>query len=194
MKRVAALGAILLCSICSSAEAATFEIAFTADQFKSLFNDVPTPPADPVSGTTTYQAANLGANIDSLTAISLTIAGHTYALSEIGFISPFFMNENLIGGTVNGVNAIENPGGVATDDFFLDLSLGPAIGAYAGNEFDYSATGTNDAYASTHFSNFSISEVPPAVPLPATLPLFATGLGGLGLLGWRRKRKAQAAV
>jgi hypothetical protein len=33
-----------------------------------------------------------------------------------------------------------------------------------------------------------------ATPLPATLPLFATGLGALGLLGWRRKRKAQAAV
>ena len=31
-----------------------------------------------------------------------------------------------------------------------------------------------------------------AVPLPATLPLFATGLGLLGLLGWRRRRKAQA--
>jgi hypothetical protein len=27
-------------------------------------------------------------------------------------------------------------------------------------------------------------------PLPATLPLFASGLGALGLLGWRRKRKA----
>jgi PEP-CTERM motif len=32
----------------------------------------------------------------------------------------------------------------------------------------------------------------PVVPLPATLPLFATGLGALGLLGWRRKKKAAA--
>jgi hypothetical protein len=31
-----------------------------------------------------------------------------------------------------------------------------------------------------------------STPLPAALPLFATGLGGLGLLGWRRRRKAQA--
>jgi hypothetical protein len=31
-----------------------------------------------------------------------------------------------------------------------------------------------------------------STPLPAALPLFATGLGSLGLLGWRRKRKAQA--
>jgi len=30
----------------------------------------------------------------------------------------------------------------------------------------------------------------PVVPLPATLPLFATGLAGLGLLGWRRKKAA----
>ena len=33
-----------------------------------------------------------------------------------------------------------------------------------------------------------------ATPLPAALPLFATGLGAMGLLGWRRKRKAQAAA
>ena len=31
------------------------------------------------------------------------------------------------------------------------------------------------------------------VPLPSTSPLFATGLGALGLLGWRRKRKLAAA-
>jgi hypothetical protein len=28
----------------------------------------------------------------------------------------------------------------------------------------------------------------------AALPLFATGLGALGLLGWRKKRKAQAVA
>jgi hypothetical protein len=32
-------------------------------------------------------------------------------------------------------------------------------------------------------------EVLGPAPLPTALPLFATGLGGLGLLGWRRKRR-----
>jgi len=32
----------------------------------------------------------------------------------------------------------------------------------------------------------------PQTPLPAALPLFATGLGALGLLGWRRNRKPAA--
>ena len=31
-------------------------------------------------------------------------------------------------------------------------------------------------------------------PLPSAFPLFATGLGALGLLGWRRKRKAAAVA
>jgi hypothetical protein len=39
-------------------------------------------------------------------------------------------------------------------------------------------------------TSFTVTPVS-ATPLPAALPLFATGLGALGLLGWRRKRKAQ---
>ena len=34
----------------------------------------------------------------------------------------------------------------------------------------------------------------PDTPLPGALPLFATGLGALGLLGWRRKKKAALAA
>jgi hypothetical protein len=46
------------------------------------------------------------------------------------------------------------------------------------------------------FGNATFSAVVPSsvTPLPAALPLFATGIGGLGLLGWRRKRKAPAGV
>lgn len=35
---------------------------------------------------------------------------------------------------------------------------------------------------------------PSETPLPAALPLFISGLAGMGLLGWRKKRKAQAAM
>jgi len=37
-----------------------------------------------------------------------------------------------------------------------------------------------------------VFESPITTPLPAALPVFATGLGMMGLLGWRRKRKARA--
>jgi hypothetical protein len=41
-------------------------------------------------------------------------------------------------------------------------------------------------------SNTVLTLTPVATPLPAALPLFATGLGALGLLGWRRKKRAAA--
>jgi hypothetical protein len=40
---------------------------------------------------------------------------------------------------------------------------------------------------------FSLEGDTAVTPLPAALPLFATGLGALGLLGWRRKQKNAAA-
>jgi hypothetical protein len=46
---------------------------------------------------------------------------------------------------------------------------------------------TNVSGANTNF--WGLAPVV-ATPISSTLPLFATGLGGLGLLGWRRKRKA----
>lgn len=52
----------------------------------------------------------------------------------------------------------------------------------------------NDVGSSRNFSDLSGS-IPgtwSATPLPATLPLFATGLGALGLLGWRKRKKAAA--
>ena len=58
------------------------------------------------------------------------------------------------------------------------LEINPLTGFGGGFGRDFGLTGTGI----------------PQTPLPTTLPLFATGIGGLGLLGWRRKRKAQATA
>ena len=48
------------------------------------------------------------------------------------------------------------------------------------------ASGLNSLYT---FDGLAPDPLPAATPLPAALPLFVTGLGALGLFGWRRKRK-----
>ena len=54
----------------------------------------------------------------------------------------------------------------------------------------------NDAFTGdgTYFAldNMTINEATSATPIPGALPLFAGGLGALGLLGWRRKKKVAA--
>jgi PEP-CTERM motif len=73
---------------------------------------------------------------------------------------------------------------VGNDTYFYDEEDGIILGTYY-----------HQLYASQHgpgFGTWSFS--PSAVPLPAALPLFASGLGAIGLLGWRRKRKKTAAM
>jgi hypothetical protein len=55
---------------------------------------------------------------------------------------------------------------------------------------------TNDTWAVWN-TNSNITagafDIIHTTPLPAAFPLFATGLGALGLFGWRRKRKSSVA-
>lgn len=52
---------------------------------------------------------------------------------------------------------------------------------------------TRFTFDNTNITASAVSDVEAVVtPLPAALPLFATGLGALGLLGWHRKKKAAA--
>ncbi|MFK5980996.1 MAG: PEP-CTERM sorting domain-containing protein [Rhizobiaceae bacterium] len=57
---------------------------------------------------------------------------------------------------------------------------------YFNNMFSNVTVGDNKAIS--HFTAFGV--LPTAVPVPAALPLFGTGIALLGLLGWRRKRRA----
>jgi hypothetical protein len=82
-------------------------------------------------------------------------------------------------------------GGFNTSPFVtccsIELSLNSSFGSnLAGLEdLPFTRGGSEDA-------GLTFTPVVPQTPLPAALPLFATGIGGLGLLGRRRKRKAQA--
>jgi hypothetical protein len=69
-------------------------------------------------------------------------------------------------------------GGIHTYNSPLYSSYGDYAAGAGGYAVNYSAPGTWEVTTT---------------PIPAALPLFATGLGALGLLGWRRKRKAQAS-
>jgi uncharacterized membrane protein len=112
----------------------------------------------------------------------------------------------LPGGVASFAYDINNSGEVVGDTRFLDGTIEAtlwddgvaiALGMLAGDSNSV-ALAINDAGQIAGWS-FGPGQVhatlwvdPPALqtPLPATLPLFATGLGALGLLGWRRKKTA----
>jgi hypothetical protein len=90
-----------------------------------------------------------------------------------------------------------------TDGYFVELQL-----MYSGNILDGGATlltgiggpsfecrgWTCPSDVTRYVGAFANNESVTATPLPAALPLFATGLSALGLLGRRKRRKAAAAV
>ena len=55
-----------------------------------------------------------------------------------------------------------------------------------------SFTNTNDGYLDNAFFELNPGSVS-TVPVPAAMPLLAGGLGLMGILGWRRKRRAPTA-
>ena len=108
--------------------------------------------------------------------------------------------------SVGGVNGTTGYIYYGTNDFALQLrfpdaaSLGsPSMpvctdpGYTCGGNPTFFASGyTLSAYANSAWFPTTESVSVAETPLPAAFPLFATGLGGFGLLSWRRKRKAAA--
>jgi hypothetical protein len=88
-----------------------------------------------------------------------------------------------------------------TGDYDLDLLSGPfelqlditnAPDLFGGINGSTIASDSQLTFEATTPIGTDFSGSLDVVPLPAALPLFATGFAGLGLLGWRRKRKNAA--
>jgi hypothetical protein len=119
---------------------------------------------------------------------------------------------DVLGTHYNGVIYVDYGGAGTTDPLpFFNVSIdnspvlslnNTAPGSYTEYTFSFTGTGSdtlsfggNTTPDEWFVDDISVTAAPVApTPLPAALPLFAAGLGGLGLLGWRRKRKNAAAV
>ncbi len=72
-------------------------------------------------------------------------------------------------------------------------TLGGSADSYDFYYFIYSGPGTAGGNNVMLASISSATSEGGITPIPGALPLFASGLGALGLLGWRRKRKPVSA-
>jgi hypothetical protein len=175
------------------------------------------------AGTTTVDGGVLSLNITSVPApgggewevftftttsggpIGLAVLNWEIALSNISLTQTLHATQFFIDWGTNGTlfspttntgnlsvetNPITGSGNVLGESFSLNLS---SVSFNASeNPFDALAA---DGFVVASLNEFQAAFlVSTPTPLPAALPLFATGIGGLGLLGWSRKRKARAAA
>lgn len=140
----------------------------------------------------------------TITSITGTWDGFTIT----GLITPglFDQNNNVLYLPPNEVfldaSGSGQPGGLA---FFVSNYTGNNVPTptnvavqlfFDTNFLEYAALTGNANFGCCSLATAGDFTVTPvgAAPLPAALPLFSTGLGVLGLLGWRRKRKPQAVA
>ncbi len=104
---------------------------------------------------------------NGLTALDFKIDGLDFTLNNTSEVTYFYQGSNLV------LASIGYSGQIGTDKLFT-ISLG-SLGGYAFNDSGILSVGSISAVSAT--------------PIPQSLPLLATGLGALALLGLWRKRK-----
>jgi hypothetical protein len=163
----------------------------------------------------TYSGSNLsGQTLTSSSGQEITVAGNgtftTGATVAAGWVlsSPasntLLLNDlgaggagpaHLIIGPPGAGNVYSNANGSIAGNGphnpFLNQTAMFAI-SLAGITADTTITSAIFSFGTT--AGINVPGVPSGVPLPGALPLFATGLAGLGLMKWRKKRKAPAAA
>jgi hypothetical protein len=159
-----------------------------------------TAPTDPVTGsftitfdpTLTYTDSTTGITLNSLnislvSALSFDYSPNSYTIGA----TTFGAGELVVGGVESGACCITLP---STDpDFYLQILTVTTTPAF--NQLGYLTADGSYFYSAIGTSGGSVTVTPVSTtPLPAALPLFATGLGAMGLFGWRRKRKNAAAL
>lgn len=181
--QVTAVGALAFCAIKPAAAATiNYTLEFAATGFS--------PSAAPNNPPDTFVSEKFGFSLDN----SADDAGAASTISPDNIIThgtiSFSYNQAIdrltIFGDLNGSSL--TPG---TNDIRLDISTFSTAPVMA--FFAFSQVGK--AVVWTTSSGLADLQVVPAVattPVPAALPLFISALGGIGFLGWRRRKTTAA--
>lgn len=158
-----------------AAQAETYQLDFTASDYAVVIAGDDAPQSA-VSGWFRFEAASLGAEIDKVTGVNLTIGGHTYTTAEIGgeyMFGKYQFGENLL----SPINAVSPP----ANDFLFEF--GPS--AQSKTSF-YSVAGSDYAWMTKDIT-YAVTAIP-AVPEPASVLMMLAGLGVVGAVARRRTR------
>ncbi len=197
----ATLAALGLGALPASAAIVTDDVTFNVSGFSTF--PVGGVPTDPVTGSFTitfdptqvYMDATAGITLNSLnitagSPISFCYSASAYSCDGVAFSA----DELVVGGTSDGTALVQySP---ATDDYVLQISNFTTSPVFTEMVYAQTSEGNYDNFTTPGVSTGSVT-VTPAVsstPLPAALPLFACGLGVMGFLAKRRKRKNTAAL
>ncbi|MFZ1991525.1 MAG: hypothetical protein WAW96_17350 [Alphaproteobacteria bacterium] len=195
--RVGHLALVLSLVLASSlpAAAATITDVVTFDA-TNLFRIVGTgTPAGEVTGSfsiTLDPALNYLNSTSGITLNSLQLDGVDFAIdSPVSFDYNSHNHTLVIGGLVGGaLFPLGNDFALGVGDFTSDPKfLALAYSNLIPNNKSFNTRSFGGSYGVFLSVNGSIS----AVPLPASLPLFASALGLLVYLGWRMKRLSRPA-
>ena len=177
---VAVLGAFIDLGVGNPVQAASYTFSFS---------NVDGAVNGSVSGTIVLPEGD-----GTFAALSLTIDAYPAALNLgpppiVSFAQELENTFTVFGGNIiSGEFLGEFNFPTNTDLFIASAFLSGGSGLDLLNCGCFASQGVLDSSSST------LTFAPAATPLPAALPLFATGLGAMGLFGWRRKRKNAIAA
>lgn len=92
--------------------------------------------------------------------------------------------------TATGAGVVSYGTNDGTPNIWTTANGGPIGGISSAAQWIFFGDQSTALYSDLSLEIVS-NQAPTITPLPATLPLFASGLGALGLLRWRRNRKVQ---